>query len=97
MRILHVTNDGRGSLAGRASDWLGHRFTVAGFTLEELVRFGRAPSHLPRVRREALDRAVRETEAHDGVYAEAPEALLLHHVRRRRGLRPLRWLVNEVS
>lgn len=97
MRILHVTSDGRGSLAGERARWLGMDFTVARFTLEDLVRYRGAPRGEPEIRREALGRAVAETEGFDGVYAEAPEAVLLHFVRSRRGLRPLRWLVNVVS
>lgn len=96
MRILHVTNEGRGSLAGRSTRWLGNEFTVARFTLEDLVHFRGPPARDPVVQREALDRAVADTEGFDWVYAEAPEAVLLHYVRLRRGLRPLRWIVNVV-
>ncbi len=97
MRILHVTNEGRGSLAGLNTQWLGAEFTVACFTLEDLVRFRRSPDRDPVVQREALDRAVAETEGFDWVYAEAPEAVLLHYARTRHGLRPLRWIVNVVN
>lgn len=97
MRILHVTSEGRGSLAGQTARWLEMDFTVAHFTLEDLVRYRGPRGGEPEIRREALDRAVAETEGFDGVYAEAPEAVLLHFVRSRRGLRPLRWLINVVN
>lgn len=97
MRILHVVNEARGALVGRRLGWKGLHLTVASFTFEDLVHFRRAPEQDPVVRREALDRAVAECEGYDGVFAEAPEAVLLHYVRTRRGLRPLRWLVNVVQ
>ncbi|HEX9049929.1 MAG TPA: glycosyltransferase [Anaeromyxobacter sp.] len=97
MKILHVTCDGRGALAGRTARWLGMDFTVARFTIEDLVRFEHDPARAPRVRRDALRRAIEDVEAFDGVYAEAPEAVLLHYVRTRQRRRPVRWVVNVVD
>ena len=92
-----MTNDGGGHFAGQTVSWLGLELTVASFTFEDLVRFRRPPAEGPMVQRQTLDRAVAETERFDGVLAEAPESVLLHYVRRKRGLRPLRWLVNVVQ
>jgi hypothetical protein len=97
LKVLQVTNDGRGSLAGQTTEFLGLEFTVASFTFEDLVRFRRPPAQGPMVRRDALDLAVAEVDRFDGVLAEAPESMLLRYVRQKRGLRPLRWLVNVVQ
>ncbi|MCC6557004.1 MAG: glycosyltransferase [Polyangiaceae bacterium] len=97
MKILFVTNDGGGRFAGQTSRWLGLEVTVARFTFEDLVRFRRPPAEDPVVQRGALDRAVAEIDRFDGVLAEAPETVLLDYVRRKRGLRPVRWLVNVVQ
>lgn len=97
MRVLHVVNEARGALAGRRIRWRELDLTVARFTFEDLVGFRRSQEREPVVRREALDRAVDACDAYDGVFAEAPEAVLLHYVRARRRLRPLRWLVNVVE
>jgi hypothetical protein len=97
LRILLVTNEGRGRFAGRSVSWLGLDFTIASFTFEDLVHFRSRPAEGPVVRSRALDRAVAETEGFDGVFAEAPESVLIDYVRRKRGLRPLRWLVNVVQ
>ena len=97
MRILHVLNEARGALAGRRIRWNGLELTIAGFTFEDLVHFRRSGEQGPVIRREALDLAVAECDGYDGVFAEAPEAVLLHYVRSRRRLRPLRWLVNVVQ
>lgn len=96
MKVLHVLNEARGALAGQRIEWRGLDLTVAAFTFEDLVHFRRAGERDPVIHREALDRAVAECERHEGVFAEAPEAVLLHYVRARRRLRPLRWLVNVV-
>jgi glycosyltransferase involved in cell wall biosynthesis len=92
-----VTNDGRGAIEGRTAEWLGLELTVASFTFEDLVRFHRPPAADPEIDRRALDLAVAETERFDGVLAEAPESVLLHYVRHKRGMRPLRWLANVVQ
>ncbi len=97
MKILFVTNDGGGRFAGQTVSSLGLDFTVARFTLEDILRFRRPPAEGPVFKREAIDRAIDEIEGFDGVLAEAPETVLLHYVRHKRGLRPIRWLVNVVQ
>ena len=97
MHILLVTNDGRGQLAGQTTRAHGLSFSVAHFAFEQLVRFRRPPAAEPVVSRAALERAVDEIEAYEGIAAEAPESLLLHYVRHKRGLRPLRWIVIVVQ
>jgi len=97
VKILFVTNQGGGLLAGRTVRSFGLDFTVSSFTFETLVRFRRAPDLGPVVNRAALDRAVEEIEGHGGVLAEAPETVLLHFVRAKRGMRPLPWFVNTVQ
>ncbi len=97
MRILFVTNEGRGSYAGRRFEWLGMEFSYASFTFEDIVRFRTAPDRGPVIDRQALDRAVDEIEGFDGVFAEEPETVLLAYVRRRRGLAAKRWIVNTVQ
>lgn len=97
MRILLVTNEGRGRYAGRRFEWLGMDFTYSSFTFEALVRFRDAPDARPVIHRQALERALEELEAFDGVVAEEPETVLLEYVRRRRGLARKRWLVNTVQ
>lgn len=97
MRILFVTNEGRGRYAGRRFKWLGLDFTYASFTFEDIVKFRVAPDRDPVIDRRALDRALEEIEAHDGVFAEEPETVLLGYVRHRRGLGPKRWVTNTVQ
>lgn len=97
MRILFVTNEGSGRYAGRHFEWLGLDFTYASFTFEDLVRFRFAPDREPIIDRAAIDRAIDEIEAFDGVFAEEPETVLLGYVRHRRGLAPKRWLSNTVQ
>lgn len=97
MRILFVTNEGRGRYAGRRFEWLGFDFTYASFTFEDIVKFRVAPDREPVIDRRALDRALDEIERYDGVFAEEPETVLLCYVRQRRGLAPRRWLSNTVQ
>lgn len=97
MRILFVTNEGRGRYAGRRFEWLGLDFAFASFTFEDIVRFRSAPDREPTIDRRALDRAIDEVEGFDGVFAEEPETILLAYVRRRRGLGPKRWIANTVQ
>lgn len=97
MRILFVTNEGRGRYAGRRFEWLGLEFTYSSFTFEDIVHFRVAPDAEPVLRRSALDRAIDEIEAFDGVFAEEPETVLLGYVRSRRGLQRKRWLSNTVQ
>jgi hypothetical protein len=97
MRVLFITNDGGGRLARREVRAPGLDITVATFTFEDLARFRRPPVEEPVFDRRALDRAVAETEGFDGVLGDAPELLLLHYVRTKRGMRRVRWVVNVVD
>ncbi len=92
-----VTNEGRGSYAGRRFESLGIEFSYARFAFEDLVRYAHAPDRGPIPHRENIRRAVEELDEVDGVIAEAPEAILLAYVRHKRGMRPIRWLVNVVQ
>ncbi|MCC6523748.1 MAG: glycosyltransferase [Polyangiaceae bacterium] len=97
LKILFVTNDRDARRAGRMRGPSGLEIEVSSFTFEDLVRFRRAPAEGAVLNRTALEHALAETERFDGVFAEAPEAVLLDYVRRKRGMRPLRWLVNVVQ
>lgn len=91
--MLHVTN----ARSAAESERHGITLVASGFTFEDLVQFRSAGDRDLVVDRARLARAHAELDAVDGFAGEAPEALLLHYLRAKRGLRPLRWLVNVVQ
>ncbi len=94
LRIYALFGDA-GRYAGQVSRAESHEIHFSSFSFDDLIQ--RTGGKGMRVRRRIMDRVLAEMEGFDAVFSDSPDLVLLHYVRRKRGLRPIPWLVNEVD
>ncbi len=94
LRIYALFGDD-GRYAGRVSSDEKHEMHFSSYSFDNLVE--RAGTDSIRVRRSRIDRVLDEMEEFDAVFSDSPDLMLLHYVRRKRKMRPMPWLVNEVD
>lgn len=94
IRIYALFGDG-GQHAGRISRGARHEIHFSAHGFDDLVPTPRG--EIITVNAEILEKVLLEMEGFDAVFSDSPEAVLLHYVRRRRGMRAMPWLVNEVD
>ncbi|HUU00764.1 MAG TPA: glycosyltransferase [Myxococcota bacterium] len=94
LRIYALFGDA-GRYAGQVSLGEKHEMHFSSCSFDNLVE--RTGLDSIRARRSQIDRVLDEMEGFDAVFSDSPDLMLLHYVRRKRKMRPIPWLVNEVD
>ncbi len=94
LRIYALFGDA-GRYAGRVLPGENHEMHFSAFSFDNLVE--RTGHDDIRARRSEIDQVLAEMEEFDAVFSDSPDLILLHYVRRKRKMRPIPWLVNEVD